>query len=114
MKDKHIKRLHDEEAPAYAFAECEKYGFDPIEHAENFADCYEDGYNACWNFLTSPNNYADNEPKKFNKDLANEYACMAYHALGELVNNANINPISQKEVFKAAMNALREYYQSPL
>lgn len=114
MKQKLIKRLHDIEAADYAFNECEKYGIDPIDNAENFADSYEDGYKACWDYITSPLHYADDDPQKMPKDLANEFACMAFYALGELVNNGNINPLSQKLVFKRAMEALREFYISPL
>ncbi len=113
MKKKDLHELEYHKSCKYAMEECEKYGFEPIDYAENFADCYADGYKACWEEMSKPKLNLEDE-NKMSKEIADEYAGIAYNALAQLVVNGNINPISHKESFKAVMNLLSEFKQCPV
>lgn len=113
MKEKDLHELTYHKSCHYALEECEKYDFEPEYYAENFADCYTDGYKACWKEMSEPRIILEDE-HKMTKDIADEYAGIAYNALAQLVANGNINPLSQKEPFKAVMKILSEFKQCPL
>lgn len=113
MKEKDLHTLTLDKSCEYAMKKCEEEDREPEEDAVLLADCYTDGYNACWSDLARPR-IVEQDETKMKKDLANEYAAIAYNALAELVQNGNINPISQKAEFKKTMKVLNEFYNCPL